>query len=77
MQHDESMTAGTGRGDSQLHELFARAQATREHSALLITQYQEMKQNSTEILELLLGSLERTRQITQSATPWQQQLRSP
>ena len=59
----ESMATGNGGIDSQPHELYAQAQATRRQSRVLVAQHRAAQHDTGEILQLIRASRDRAEQI--------------
>jgi uncharacterized protein (DUF3084 family) len=57
------MAAGNGGIDSQLHELYARAQAARRQSRDLAAQHRVAQQNAAEILQRLHAAWDRAEHV--------------
>src|SRR5262252_8497614 len=59
------MAAGDGSVGSQLHELYAQAQAARRQSAVLAGQLRAAQQNTAETLRLIHAAWDRAEQLRQ------------
>jgi hypothetical protein len=57
------MAAGTGGTDRQLHELYARAQATRRQSRALVARYRAAQRDTREILQRIHGARDRAERV--------------
>jgi hypothetical protein len=63
--YGESMPADNGSTDTQLHELYARAQAARRQSRVLAGQFRATRANTAEILQRLQAARSRAEQVRQ------------
>jgi len=63
--YGETMPADNGSTDSQLHELSARAQATRRRSRVLAAQHRAARHKTAEILQRIHAARSRAEQIGQ------------
>jgi hypothetical protein len=61
--YGESMAAGNGGMDSQLHELYAQAQAARRRSKVLAAQYRATQHDNAEILQRIQAARARAEQV--------------
>ena len=57
------MAAGNGGMDSQLHELYAQAQAARRQSKVLAAQHRATQHDSAEILQRIRAARDRAEQV--------------